>query len=206
MKYVVHGKIFQNLEVILDKGESILAEPGKLVWMDRRVGMDTFVHGGIIDGVMRKLSGEKFMVTKFYGKEDNAHLVLRGEYAGEIVPFNITENSVIARKNAFVAGEETVKVTPHLMPSIGYSVATGEKVFQKLSGKGYAFVSVKGEMTTIKIDGNELYVHLPSVVAFDSTVKLTIAPIPGIKNMLFAKSGIIMAKLSGKGRILLQNF
>ncbi len=206
MKYKIHGKIFQNVEFVLNEGDAILAEPGKLIWMDDRVGMDTAIHGGIIEGIKRKLGGERFMVTKFYGKSDNAHLVLKGEMAGEIIPLNIGEQEVIARLKAFVAGEPSVKVSPHFIPSIGYSISTGKHTFQKLSGDGMAFISGSGEMTTVILKNNTIYASLASIVAYDSSVNLSIAPVPGIKNMLFADAGIIMARLSGSGRVVLQNF
>ncbi|MGY2061458.1 AIM24 family protein, partial [Nocardia gipuzkoensis] len=77
---------------------------------------------------------------------------------------------------------------------------------QRVSGDGYAWVELSGEVVQYDLQpGETLRVHPGHVGMFDARVSFDIAVMRGIRNILFGADGLFLAALTGPGRVWLQS-
>ncbi len=208
MEYEITGNVFQSLIIKLKEGEHIYSEPGRLLWMSDNVNMDTSAHGGMVNMLKRKISGEKMLITKFSSKKGTGKVALAGDLPGKITAFEIKPgNEIVCEQNAFIAGDQGVDISPYIIRSVGYGMLSKKKfIFQRLEGDGIGFICSAGEYSVIDLkDGEGVYADLSSIIAFSKSVDVSIRLIPGIKNVLFAEAGLFFAKLKGPGKVYIQN-
>lgn len=76
---------------------------------------------------------------------------------------------------------------------------------QKLSGNGTAFAEVDGELVTYELkEGQQIVVDTGNVLGFETSVKMDIQQVKGLKNKLFGGEGFFNTVLTGPGKIWLQ--
>ncbi len=61
MQYEIKGDVMQSVEVTLVQGQSVRTESGGMAWIRGDVHMETKMPGGLMGGLMRKVSGESFL-------------------------------------------------------------------------------------------------------------------------------------------------
>lgn len=77
---------------------------------------------------------------------------------------------------------------------------------QRVSGDGYAWVELSGEVITYDLArGETLRVHPGHVGLFESSVGFDITTVRGVRNILFGGDGLFLAALTGPGRVWLQS-
>lgn len=76
---------------------------------------------------------------------------------------------------------------------------------QKLSGNGTAFAEVDGELVTYELkEGQQIVVDTGNVLGFETSVKMDIQQVKGLKNKLLGGEGFFNTVLTGPGKIWLQ--
>lgn len=71
---------------------------------------------------------------------------------------------------------------------------------QKLSGNGTAFAEVDGELVTYELkEGQQIVVDTGNVLGFETSVKMDIQQVKGLKNKLFGGEGFFNTVLTGPG-------
>ena len=76
---------------------------------------------------------------------------------------------------------------------------------QKLSGNGTAFAEVDGELVTYELkEGQQIVVDTGNVLGFETSVKMNIQQVKGLKNKLLGGEGFFNTVLTGPGKIWLQ--
>ena len=63
--YEIVGDDFQAVNITLDSGESVRAEPGAMMFVESGIHLETSTGGGLLSGLKRKLGGESFFITTF---------------------------------------------------------------------------------------------------------------------------------------------
>src|SRR2546430_11679642 len=93
--------------------------------------------------------------------------------------------------------------------SIGFQQRLGAGVFggtgfrlQRLTGQGQAWVALNGEVVMYDLQpGNTLRVHPSQVGMFQESVQFTVVTVPGIQNMFFGGSRLLLAALTRPRRV-----
>lgn len=76
---------------------------------------------------------------------------------------------------------------------------------QKLSGNGTAFAEVDGELVAYELkEGQQIVVDTGNVLGFETSVKMDIQQVKGLKNKLLGGEGFFNTVLTGPGKIWLQ--
>ena len=76
---------------------------------------------------------------------------------------------------------------------------------QKLSGHGVAFVEIDGDLVEYVLQpGQKIIVDTGNVAGFQTSVKMEIQQVPGLKNKLLGGEGLFHTVLTGPGKIWLQ--
>ena len=112
----------------------------------------------------------------------------------------------VLQKSAFLASEAGVELSIHFNKKLGAGFFGGEGfIMQKLSGNGTAFAEVDGELVTYELkEGQQIVVDTGNVLGFETSVKMDIQQVKGLKNKLLGGEGFFNTVLTGPGKIWLQ--
>jgi uncharacterized protein (TIGR00266 family) len=209
MRYEIHGTVMQSLDVYLSPGESMYTESGGMAWMKGNVEMKTDSRGGLMAGLGRKLAGESLFMTTYTNRDAAESLVVfTPEAPGKIVPVKLGEGqSIICQRDSFMCAETTVEVVMHFRKRLGAGFFGGEGfILQKITGPGYAFLEIPGEVREYNLAAGETMRIDPGHIAFfEPSVSYDITTVKGLTNVLFSGEGLFLATLTGPGRIWLES-
>lgn len=218
IEYRLIGDDLQAVIVTLDPGEAVTAEAGAMMYMEEGVRpvttLDPNNEGGgllgkLMGGAKRVLSGDSFMMTVFINESNQRRdVAFASPFPGKIQAVNVLDwgGTIIAQRDAFLAGARGLDVTVALQRKIGAGFFGGEGfVLQRISGDGLAFLHASGTLVERDLmPGEVLRVDTGCFVAMQPSVDYDIEMVKGIKTALFGGEGLFYVRLRGPGRIVLQ--
>jgi uncharacterized protein (TIGR00266 family) len=206
MKYSIEGEATPILHLELEKGEAILSEPGKMVYMDDTISINTKAKGGVMSSVMRKFAGESFFLTEFQA-EGSGRVHFSPSIPGDIVPVQIPEGrSILAQEDAVICSMNG-NIEPGFSKSLAGGFLGGEGFkFTKLEGPENAFIAAGGEVSKVELDkGEKLKIDTGCIVAFEQRMNYSAEKVGGLKNSLFGGEGLFLTTVEGPGTAWIQS-
>lgn len=205
MEYKVLGSVMPVVELRLQPGETVYAQPGSMSWIDEDVEMETST-GGLLKGLKRTLMGEKMFLVYFRPRREGGRVAFGHSYPGHIIPVDVSSQSIICQKRAFLCAHEGVELSLAFQKRLGAGIFGGEGfIMQKLSGQGTAFIEIDGECIERKLAaGESIRVETGNVAAYEQTVNMDIQMVRGFKNVFFGGEGLFLTTLRGPGKVWLQ--
>jgi uncharacterized protein (TIGR00266 family) len=218
ISYSITGETYQILEVLLNPGETILAEAGAMVYMDDGIAYETCLGDGSEPnpGIMgklfptgdRPLSCDTLFLTYFtnYGRGARK-IVFSTPYVGVIRNIDLPSfnGELVIQRNAFICGPKGLKLTPFSYRKTGITAKHEVVPLQKVSGEGQVHIAVGGLLIERQIDNETIHVDASSIVAFEPTVEFSLEAIGSIKTMVLGNDAFILGTLSGKGKVWMQS-
>ncbi|KAA5542397.1 TIGR00266 family protein [Adhaeribacter rhizoryzae] len=218
--YRIMGNDIQVLEVELDQNETVIAEAGAMVYMEDGITFETKMGDGsepeqgflgkIFSAGSRLLTGESLFMTHFThrGRNIKSRVAFSAPYPGTIMPVDLSQipAGLIVQKDGFLAAALGTKIAIHFNRKLGAGFFGGEGfILQRLTGDGLAFVHAGGTVVEKRLNNETLRVDTGCVVAFESGIDFDIQRAGGLKSMIFGGEGLLLATLSGSGRVWLQS-
>ena len=196
----------KSVEVTLEPGESIYAEPGAFCYCDGFIEAKT-TTGGIASAVKKLVTREKlFQVLWVNSGYQRGRIAFASPFESTIEDVAVTPSySFIAQRGAWLASDPTVKLD--IAINLGLSGFLGGEglMFQKFTGNGRVFITAGGDMKVINLkQGESLNVDTGCIVGFAESVKYEIKRAGGIFTSIFGGEGLILATLQGPGVVILQ--
>ncbi len=202
--YQIIGNDLQFVEVELDPGESVVAEPGAMIWKDFDIEVKTTLGDGTDQDadIIRKLMGAgsrafngEGLFTVIYtnngiGVSRKARVAFSAPVPGNIVPLRLADydSRIICQKESFLAAARGVSTGIKMIP--GFFHAGGDRLLsgsltgmfggegflmQTLEGKGWAFVHMGGTVIERQLAaGERLHVDTGCVAAYTESVDYTV--------------------------------
>ena len=212
MKSKITGTTMPVLEIGLEPGDVIIAEPGEFSWMtdDVRLNTTTQTAGArsFLGAIGRAFGGGGLFMTEYSAEGGNGVVGFAAKLPGAIVEVPVTPGSTyMVHRHGFVCATHGVELSTGFQRSLGSGLFGGEGfVLQKLSGSCTAWVELGGEIVTYDLQpGESLQVHPGHIGMFDASVNFDIVLMRGIKNALFGGDGLFIARLTGPGKVWLQS-
>lgn len=220
IEYKIFGNDIQVLEVELDQNETVIAEAGAMVYMEDGITFETKMGDGsepqqgfmgkLLSAGSRLITGESLFMTHFThrGHRAKTRVAFSAPYPGTIMPVDLSQipNGLIVQKDGFLAAALGTKIAMHFNQKLGAGFFAGEGfILQRLTGDGLAFVHAGGTVIEKRLNNETLRVDTGCVVAFESGIDFNIQRAGGLKSMIFGGEGLMLATLSGTGRVWLQS-
>ena len=205
MQYEIKGGSFPVVECKLEDGEKMITESGSMVWMSPNMEMSTS-GGGVGKMFSKAFSGEN-LFQNIYTANGKGLIAFGSSFPGKILPLEISAGKeFVLQKSAFLASEAGVELSIHFNKKLGAGFFGGEGfIMQKLSGNGMAFAEVDGELVAYELkEGQQIVVDTGNVLGFETSVKMDIQQVKGLKNKLLGGEGFFNTVLTGPGKIWLQ--
>ncbi|MBA4289394.1 MAG: TIGR00266 family protein [Pseudomonas sp.] len=217
LDYEILGTSAQSVEIILDPGETVIAEAGGMNYMTDGIRFETRMGDGAASGVLgklwsagkRMLTGESLFMTHFSNAgKTQARVAFAAPYPGTVVPIQLAEHggTLICQKDAFLCAAYGTAVGISFNKRLGAGFFGGEGfILQKLEGDGLAFVHAGGTVIRKQLNNETLRLDTGCLVAFTQGIEYDIALAGGLKSMLFGGEGILLATLKGTGTVWVQS-
>lgn len=208
MKYQIIGDTMPAVEVTFDAaGESMYTQSGGMAWMTDGVEMSTNAKGGLMKGLGRMFAGESLFMATYTARQPGTMIAFASTVAGRIVPIDVGQTGgMICQKGAFLCAEDSVDLNVVFTKKFSAGLFGGEGfILQDLSGQGTVFLEIDGDMVEKTLQpGEVLKVDTGNVVAFDRTVQYEVEMVKGLGNIFFGGEGLLLTKLVGPGKVILQ--
>jgi uncharacterized protein (TIGR00266 family) len=219
VEYEVFGDDLQFVEVVLDPGETVIAEAGAMMYLDDGIEFETVMGDGsepdaglfgkLKSAGKRVITGESLFMTHFTNHGGgNQRVAFAAPYPGKIVPVDlaVTNGRLICQKDAFLCAAMGVKVDIVFNKKIGTGIFGGEGfILQDLKGDGLVFLHAGGTIIEKRLIGERLRVDTGCLVAFEETVEYSIERAGKLKSQVFGGEGLFLTTLQGTGRVWLQS-
>ncbi|MDA0997468.1 MAG: TIGR00266 family protein [Proteobacteria bacterium] len=219
IEYQLFGNDIQIIEIILDPGETVIAEAGAMNYMEDGIEFETKmgdgskanqgIFGKMFEAGKRALTGESLFMTHFTNKgSGKTRVAFAAPYPGQVVPVRLSETGgeLTCQKDAFLAAALGTQIDIVFNKRLGAGFFGGEGfILQKLKGDGLAFVHAGGTVVKKQLAGGSLLVDTGCLVGFSKGIDYDIKLAGGLKSMLFGGEGIFLAHLSGTGTVYLQS-
>lgn len=217
LDYEILGASAQTVEIILDPGETVIAEAGVMNYMTEGIRFETRMGDGSASGVLGKLwgagkrllTGESLFMTHFSNQGKGQQRVgFAAPYPGTVVPIDLAQvgGRLICQKDAFLCAAYGIEIGISFNKRLGAGFFGGEGfILQKLEGDGLAFVHAGGTVIRKELKGETLRLDTGCLVAFSGDIDYDIGLAGGLKSMLFGGEGILLATLKGTGSVWIQS-
>jgi uncharacterized protein (TIGR00266 family) len=218
--YEIFGQEMQYVEVTLDPGEMVIAEPGTLMYMTSGIKMETMLgdpsqrqagfFGKMMTAGKRLITGESLFITTFSNAaQSREQVAFAAPFPGKIIPMHLDQlgGELICQKDSFVCAARGTQIGVAFQKKIGVGLFGGEGfIMQRLTGDGIALVHAGGTMMRRTLSAGEtLRLDTGCLVALTPSVSYDIQFIGGIKNTLFGGEGLFFATLTGPGEVWCQS-
>ena len=212
MQTRIHGTTMPAIEILLQPGESVIAESGELSWMTQSIGLNTHTQfaggGGFLGAIKRMACGGTLFMTEYRAMNYPGEVAFATKVPGHIVPLELRSgyDAYMIHRHGFLCGTPGIQIGLGFQQSLGAGIFGGSGfLLQKIAGQGTAWLELSGEVVVRDLQpGETLRVHPGHVGAFQASVSFQITRVPGIRNLIFGGDGLFLAALTGPGRIWLQ--
>lgn len=221
--YEILGDDMQMVEIVLDPGESVIAEAGAMNYMEAAIKMETVfgdgsgadankgLGGKLLSAGKRAMIGEGLFMTVFQNIDPakQAKVAFAAPYPGKIIPVDLDtfDQTLICQKSAFLCAAKGVNIDLYLQKKLGAGLFGGEGfIMQRLTGDGVVFLNAGGTILKKQLaEGEMIKIDTGCLVAMSETVDYDVALQNDIKNGLLGGEGLFLATLKGPGEVWLQS-
>jgi len=222
VEFRIYGEDLQFVEIMLDPGETFVAEAGAMMYMDSDIRMDTIfgdgsrrdegkgIMGKLVSAGKRVITGESLFMTTFTNAGHEKKCVsFAVPYPGRVIPLDLSEvgGTLICQKDSFLCASKGISVGIEFQKKIGVGLFGGEGfIMQKLEGDGLAFMHAGGTIIKKELaQGEMLKLDTGCLVALTKTVDYDVQFSGDVKTALFGGEGLMLATLTGPGTVWLQS-
>lgn len=205
MKYQIeNGPVFTTLQVILSKGEAFRAEAGAMIGMTSSIDLEAKTSGkGAFGAIKAAIGGESLFASLFTATEENSELLLAPSVPGDIIPFEMTGNTIFAQGGSYLAGSPDLELSTQ---GSLRALVSGEGLFlQKITGHGTVFLNSYGAIIKKTLAAGQTYrVDTGHIVAFEESVQYKIRKASKGLFSTFASGEGLICEYTGPGVIWIQ--
>ncbi len=194
---------FAHLHVLLEPGESIVAEADAMASMSANLDMMTRFNGGFFSGLCKRfLGGESLFVNEFVNNSsEQCKLTLVQATPGNMLEVDLNGETLCLQPGAYICSTPGIKLG---LKWAGFASFIGREGLFKLtvSGEGKVWYGAYGELLEKEVDG-EFIVDTAHLVSYEPQLKLKVQLAGGIFSSFFGGEGLV-TRVQGTGKIVIQ--
>ncbi len=212
MQAKITGETLPVLEIGLEAGDVVVAEPGEFAWMTQSIVLNTTTQTagakGLFGVLGRALSGGGLFMTEYRAQGSPGLVAFAAKIPGRILELAVRPGQgYMIHRHGFLAATQGVALAMGFQRNLGAGLFGGDGfVLQHMTGACTAWVELGGEVVSYDLaPGETIQAHPGHVGMFQDSVTFDVTLLSGIKNMIFGGDGIFVARLTGPGRVWMQS-
>ncbi len=194
-----HQPSYTHLRVTLERGESIVAEPGAMVGHSPTITVETETsREGLLSSAKSMLGGESLFTNTFTAEDGAGTVSLAPPTPGDIMSHQLQDETLYSTDGAFIAGTDGIDIDSEVG---GLRSVLGEAGVTPLAlkGTGTVFIDAYGGLEKLELAAGESYVldneHL---IAWDNEIDYSTRRVGGLKSTLLSGEGLVF-EFAGPG-------
>jgi uncharacterized protein (TIGR00266 family) len=194
-----HRPSYTHLKITLERGESIIAEPGAMVGHSTTVSVETGTsRDGLLSSAKSMLGGESMFTNEFVAEDGPGTVTLAPPTPGDVMPQQLQNETLYSTDGAFVAATAGIDIDSEVG---GLNSALGEAslIPLALNGTGTAFIDAYGGLEKLELAAGESYVldnqHL---IAWNDEIEYSTRRVGDLKSTLLSGEGLVF-EFTGPG-------
>lgn len=203
---ILYPGAFPLLKVQLTKGETLKAESDAMVSMASTIDVEGKMEGGLLGGIGRMLSGEKFFFQTLDARRGPGEVLLAPSIPGDIVDVELDGSyNLVVQKDGFLAGSTGIEVSSK-MQNLMQGLFSGEGFFTlKVSGRGTVFLNSYGGIHAINLEaGEERIIDNSHLVAWPEYMDYKMEKASSGWISSFTSGEMFVCRFKGPGVVLIQ--
>ncbi len=211
MKTKITGTTLPVLEIGLEQGDLIVAEPGEFAWMTESVQLKTTAMTagakGLFGVLGRAMSGGGLFMTEYSVQQGQGLIAFAAKVPGQIMQVDVEPgHGYMIHRHGFLCATQGLSLSMGFQKSLGAGIFGGNGfILQHLEGSCNAWIELGGEIVTYDLAaGESIQVHPGHIGMFQDSVTFDMRFMRGISNALFGGDGLFIAHLTGPGKVWLQ--
>jgi uncharacterized protein (TIGR00266 family) len=203
---ILHQPDSAIARVVLDAGEELVAEAGRMIAMSGFINASTTLRqgkgGGIFGGLKRMIAGESLFLSVFRSPTTGGEVFLAPRLMGDILLYSMTNTGLVVQSTSYLGSESGVDI------DLGFqgfkSIFSGESIFWlDLSGYGSVILTSFGAIYEVPVNG-EYIVDTGHIVAFEKSLSFEIAKAGSSWIGAFLGGEGLVCRFKGQGRLFCQ--
>lgn len=204
---ILYKGAFAMLNIKLNPGENVKAESGAMVSMSPGIDLKGTMDGGLLGGLGRMLSGEKFFFQEMTATRGHGEVLLAPPSLGDIEAVELDGSyKLYVQKDGFLAGSSGIEVNTK-MQNLSKGLLSGEGFFIiEISGRGTVFLSSYGAIHALQLNhGEEVVIDNGHLVAWPGYMNYSIEKASkGWLSSITSGEGLV-CRFRGEGVVLIQS-
>lgn len=218
LSFAIEGDDMQYVEFDLKPGQTVIAEPGAMIYKQYGVEFEAMLGNGGNGGFFgklwgagkRALSGESMFVAAFTNKKErNQKVAFSAPYPGKIIPVSLKDfgGEIVCQRDSFLCAEQGTEIGVFFQKKILTAMfGGGGFVMQRLSGDGVVFIHAGGTIREYNLNYDEsMQIDAGCLVAFETSVTFDVTNAGTLKAQIFGGAGLFFAEVRGPGRVWVQS-
>ena len=203
---ILHQPDSAIARVVLDAGEELVAEAGRMIAMNGFINASTTLRqgkgGGIFGGLKRMMAGESLFLSVFRSPTAGGEVFLAPRLMGDILLYPMTSTGLVVQSTSYLGSESGVDI------DLGFqgfkSIFSGESIFWlDLSGYGSVILTSFGAIYEVPVNG-EYIVDTGHIVAFEKSLSFEITKAGSSWLGAFLGGEGLVCRFKGQGRLFCQ--
>lgn len=194
-----HRPSYTQLTVHLERGESVVAEPGAMVGHSPTVSVETTTsRDGLLSSAKSMLGGESMFANEFVAEGGPGDVTVAPSTPGDVLKHDLSDETLYTTDGAFLAATSGVDIDSELG---GLKSMLGDASLTPLalSGTGTVFVDAYGGLERIDlVDGESYTLDNEHLVAWDDSIDFETRSVGGLKPSLLGGEGLVF-EFTGPG-------
>lgn len=211
LDYKIHWDDVQFVQIVLDPGESIVAEAWAMLFKDTQIEMQTNMEGWLMKWLGRVVTWESFFITSFTNKSESwkKQVSFAAPYPGKIISIDLNEIGweFICQKDGFLCADSWTEIWIAFTKKLWAWIFWWEWfILQKLSWDWLSFIHAGWTIIKMQLEAwQSIQVDTGCIVWFTPNVDYDIKFVGWFKNALFGWEGLFLATLTWPWLVYLQS-
>lgn len=203
---IIHEGAFPVVTYHLRRGERIKAESDAMIAMSNTIDVTGGVEGGIMKGLGRMLSGEKFFFQYLTASRGDGDVMFGHALPGGIIDVELDGSyGLRIQKDGFLASTDSVELDTKAQ-NLTKGLFSGEGFFiLNARGRGTVFLSSYGAIHPINLEaGEEIIIDNGHLVAWPEYMNYKIEKASAGWGNSIMSGECLVCRFQGPGTILIQ--
>jgi len=158
MQEQIQGTTMPVLSILLNPGESVVAEAGEFSWMTDTIQMSTGMGGGmagrgLMGALKRAAGGATLMMSTYTAQGGPGTISFAAKMPGSILPVDVGPGAeFMVHRHGFLAGTPGIQLTAGFQQSFRAGIFAGEGfILQRAGGQGRMWTELSGEVVPFAV-------------------------------------------------------
>lgn len=208
MDFEIIGEAKQAVEVKLKEGETLLARPGSMAWMQGDIQPATRAKEGISGSVGRALPVETHYLNTYQCRGESGSITFTAKTQSKILEMELKEaEKLICRQGIMLVAANTISILVDIKENLEMGLLSQTNLLvEQFGGPGKLYLAITGDAHEVELkEGQTMKADPDRVACYQPSVRREIELIRGVRPIHPNVDNLYLVNFNGPGKVWLQS-